>query len=77
MGDAAEKRDHALEPANDQRALRAWYTTAQAAEYLGTSAAALHMLIKRGRLVPDKPGGRGCFKSHRFARETLDALGRR
>lgn len=81
MGDAAEKQDEPAitpaKPANDQRVIRDWYTVPQAAEYLGTTPAGLHMHIHRGNIVPDKRGGRGCFKGHRFSRATLDAFGAR
>lgn len=60
----------------DHRIVRDWYTTAQAAEYLATTVAALHMHVQRGNLKPDSRGGRGRFKGHRFSRATLDAFNR-
>lgn len=68
MGDAAEKL-----PEHKQ-----WYSTAEAAAYMGLTSSAIKSLVFRGRLEPDHRGGRGRLKSHRFHVDTLDAfLGKR
>lgn len=79
MAEAAKKQDERvhMEAANDQRILRDWYTTAQAAQYLSSTPKALGMMIVRGKLRPDHPGGRGGFRGHRFSRATLDAFMKR
>lgn len=67
MADAAKLLDV---PAVAER--QRWYTTAQAAAYLGTTPKALIRHVQRRNLVPDAWGGRGRLRSHRFLRETLD-----
>jgi hypothetical protein len=59
---AAEKRDDEQE----------WYTTEQAAAYLGTTVKGIIMRVWRGTLVPDCRGQRGRSKKHMFRKETLD-----
>ena len=68
---AAVRDALAVQPPQPQR--DGYLDTAGAAEYLGTTKAALHMMVQRGTLKPDSRGGRGRFKGHRFARATLDA----
>jgi len=61
-------------PAPSKFADQEWFTTAQAAEYLETTAKALLWHVYRGNLVPDSWGSRGRMRSHRFSRRTLDAF---
>lgn len=56
-----------------QNGAQIWYTTAEAAAYLRTTATAVRRRVARGTLVPDCYGGRGRAKQHMFRRETLDA----
>lgn len=70
----ASENDNDERPLVDCREIRDWYTTSQAATYLSTTIAALHMHVQRGNLKPDSRGGRGRFKGHRFSKETLDAF---
>lgn len=68
MGDAAQKLNI------EQVQKLHWLDTAEAATYLRTTPGALYMLVARGKIVPDAPGGRGRFKGHRFSKATLDAF---
>ncbi len=61
-------------PSEPAPVLRRWYTTAQAADYLGISPNALLHHVCRGRLEPDCRGRRGRSKQHMFSRERLDAF---
>lgn len=49
-------------------------THKEAAEFLGLTPNALHKLIQRERITPDKRGGRGELKENRFRRATLQAF---
>lgn len=66
----------ALRELAEKIASKTWYTTAEAAAHLSMSPKALLMHVSRGHIVPDKRGGAGRTKSHRFHRDTLDAFGR-
>jgi hypothetical protein len=62
-------------PAGDA-AMRQWFNTKQAADYLGCTAYALQHYVNQKLIVPDRRGRTGRGGSHLFARERLDAFAR-
>jgi hypothetical protein len=77
VSDEAVSANDDIAPANDQRLIRDFYTTKEAAVFLNTTPAAVHMHVQRGNLKPDSRGGRGRFKGHRFSLATLVAFNSR
>lgn len=64
----------------DQPTTQTWFTTNQAASFIGIKPTSMRSLVARGKIRPDHRGGSGGegLKSHRFHIDTLNAfLGKR
>jgi hypothetical protein len=68
----------AVMAAENDNAIKEWYTTAEAAEYLRCTHRALQGRVGRGKIVPDVLAGTGRGQWNLFHIDTLRAyLGRK
>lgn len=65
MGDAAKNLD-----------VQQFFTTPDAAAFLGIKYEAFRKHVQRGHITPDRPAANGGLRCNLFSRQTLERFGR-